>query len=168
VVTFSLQVGQSQTEAHAATANATPWRIQSTIQSSGKFQIGTILPPTLAAPIPAATPFSLQNQITESLVPISTSASGAPLQAIQISATDSASGTVSTNLFPAGLTIASLAGFGSTHYQEQLKETIVYPPGPTQPGATQTLSEAFDTSGVFQATTAVPIVAVTGITAETS
>jgi hypothetical protein len=160
IATFSLQVGLTQTEAHAATAvnSAFPWRIQSTNQSAGKFQLNTILPPSATAiPVLAPTPFSLQNQIGETLTQLTPMASGALLQPIRISATDDASGTVTTNFYPLVLAMLPPVAPGSTQYHEQLSETITYPPGPTQPGATQTVTEGFDTTGLFQAFGIVPV-----------
>jgi hypothetical protein len=47
---------------------------------------------------------------------------------------------------------------GTTSYLQQLTETITYPPGTTDPGSPQTVSETLDTSGVFQ-NLAIPLAA---------
>lgn len=157
-MSFNLQVTESQIEtraANAAAAGVMPWKIQSTIGSSGDFLLGTATPAAASTLVLASTPFSLQNQINETLstvAPVATQPEGG----IRISATDDASGTASTNLYPPSLTALPPVRPGSTQYHEQLTEAISFLPGPTPP--TQPFTESFDTTGVFSNIGVVPLV----------
>jgi hypothetical protein len=153
VMNFSSTIGLNQVQFQIpATANhPTLWDVQSTIQSTGKFQVSPGVNSTAAA----VTPFSLQNQLTESLAQIS--ATGTPPSApIKVTAVDNATGTVTAPLPLLSNTSPFNSFAGTTRYGQQLTETITVPPSPTQPGYTVTVTQAFDTNGLFQSFNVVP------------
>jgi hypothetical protein len=136
---FKEQISLVQTEKPVtATTGVTPWVVRSTVLSSGTFYLNTVSP----API---TPFNATDQITESLTPVTPLASLPPLPTL-ISAASTETGSVMESVYPPGPIVVPTVT-GTTQYQEKLSETIIPPSG-----GTQTLTEAFDTSGAFQQT----------------
>jgi hypothetical protein len=148
-IAFTSQVTLGQTETRIATAAAgsTPWSVQSTLAAAGTFmeQAGPPVTPTV---LPAATPFTVADQITEHLTPVTTTTP--PPAPITIAAMFDAAGTVSTFSFPPNPIVLPGSGAGFTQYTEHLTETITTPPSPTNPGSTQTVMFMYSTAGTFQ------------------
>jgi hypothetical protein len=149
VMSFSATVGLNQVQYQIPTTANFPtlWNVQSTIQSAGKFQVTPGAATTSTAAV--TTPFSLQDQISQSLAQVS--ATGTPPTApIKVTAVDNASGTVTTPPPVLSNTSVLKPFAGTTQYKQQLSETITVPPSPTQPGYTVNVTQAFDTNGLFQ------------------
>jgi hypothetical protein len=158
-MTFDSTIGLTQVQRKLSTTSAgsTPWSVQSDIQSTGKFEVNPVPPPTTTAGAVAVvtTPFTLQNQITESLAPVPAT-SAPPPAPIKVTAVDNAAGTVTKYMRPLANSTAPLFLTGATQYRQQLTETITIPPSPTQPGYSVTVSQPFDTTGVFQSVNVLP------------
>jgi hypothetical protein len=148
-IAFTSIIGLTQSElrvASTAGGGETPWAVQSTIQSAGKFQVNATPPISAAATL--VSPFTLQDQISGTLAPVS-AVSTPPQPPIRVTAVDNATGSVTTPAFRLS-TSGIPTGFGTTQYVSQLAETLVSPPSPTNPGWSVTENETFNTLGTFQ------------------
>jgi hypothetical protein len=144
---FTLRTDLTQIERSAVSAaGGTPWLVRATVNSTGAFQVREIPSATPVAGFSLVAPFTDHDLITESLSPVSP-VSVPPRPPIQILATNDAAGTVTEHGFNLG---PAPTVSGTTQYHSQLHETITYPPGPTDPGSTQSLTQTLDTTGDFQ------------------
>jgi hypothetical protein len=149
-MTFSATIGLKQTEysVNPFGIPTVPWYIDAQVQAAGQFQVVVPPPGPTVVPDSVAATFAVQDGIDESL---STPAAN-PLPPYKILATDNGAGSVAETVYPlsptagpSGPSIMPSYVTGKTQYHEDLAETITNPTG-----GTQNVSEAFDTTGLFQ------------------
>jgi hypothetical protein len=161
VANFTEQVSLSGSERHVfATATGgtdTPWAVSATLSSSGSFKVPPVPPGPTPDAVTVTTPFAAQDQFAASLVPVTPFGTPPPLP-IRVSGAATAAGAVTESVYQPGRFVLLPTVKGTERYQEGVSETIVIPPSPTQPGSTQTLTQAFDTAGVFHETEFSPVI----------